>query len=102
MRTLRILVVLLVGILVACARDFERDSAGTAQLWIGGRIQVEQKCRRRGTATLTMDPHIVGCTDLAAATMISISDPRVIADEYCHWTRHTASHDLCPVPKDPQ
>jgi hypothetical protein len=102
MRTLRILVVLLVGMLAACARDFERYNAGTAQLWIGGRVQVEQECRRRGTATLTMDSHILGCTDFAAATMISISDPRVIAHEYCHWTRQTASHELCPVPKDPQ
>jgi hypothetical protein len=92
-------VVLLVGMGVACTRfDFERYNAGTAELWVGGPVQVEQECRRRGTTTLAMDSHILGCTDFESATIISISDPKVIAHEYCHWSRKTASHQLCPMP----
>jgi hypothetical protein len=101
MKALHIAALLLaVGMATSCARfdRFERYNAGTSELWIGGQIQVEQECRRRGTVTLTVDSRILGCTDFATATIISIQDPKVIAHEYCHWSERTASHDICHVP----
>jgi hypothetical protein len=89
--------VLLVGMLAACA-EFELYNAETAELWVCGRVQAERECQRRGAVTSTMDSRILGCTDLATATMIGIGDPKVIAHEYYHWSLQTTSHETCLVP----
>lgn len=89
------LVVLLT--LASCAR-FNRYNAGTAELWIGGQVSVEQECQRRGAVTLMMDSRILGCTDFFDAVIVSIADPKIIAHEYCHWSKQTASHQVCPEP----
>jgi hypothetical protein len=83
--------------LTSCTR-FNRYNAGTAELWIGGQVNVEQECRRRGAAALVMNSRILGCTDFLDAVIISIADPKIIAHEYCHWSRKTASHEICPEP----
>jgi len=98
MKRLPLVVMLSLVALVASCAGFDRYDAGTTELWIGGQVQVEQECHRRGAVTTTMDFRILGCTDFATATIISIVDPEVIAHEYCHWTRRTASHEICRVP----
>jgi hypothetical protein len=90
-------VVFLVGMPAACA-EFERYNAETTEVWVGGQVQVERECQRRGAVAITMDSRILGCTDFATATMISIEDTKVIAHEYCHWSLQTTSHKSCPVP----
>jgi hypothetical protein len=98
MKRLPLVVMLsLVALVASCAR-FDRYDAGTAELWIAGQVQVEQECHRRGVVTATMDSRILGCTDFATATIISVVDPEVIAHELCHWTRKTASHEICQLP----
>ena len=88
---------LLAAMAAACAH-FVHYNAGNAELWVGGQLQVEQECKRRGAPTHTKDSRILGCTDFATRTIISIDDPKVIAHEYCHWSRQPASHKICPLP----
>jgi hypothetical protein len=89
--------VLVVG-LGACSR-FDRYNSGTAQLWIGSPLLVERECRKRDpVSALAIYPRLLGCTDFARSTIISVDDPKVIAHEFCHWTRKTASHQECPPP----
>jgi hypothetical protein len=98
MKRMPLVVMLSLVALVASCAHFDRYDAGTAELWIGGQVQVEQECHSRGVVTATMDSSVLGCTDFATATVISIDDPGVIAHELCHWTRKTVSHEICQVP----
>ncbi len=84
--------------LSACATGFERYNAGTMALLIGDRLMVQKECERRGVALYSNDTKILGCTDFAGRTVVSIPDPKVIAHEMCHWTLWTASHEACPLP----
>ena len=91
------LILLICILLAGCNATFEKHNAGTVQLWIGNQEAVEQECVKRGVSE-PPDVRIYGCTDFKAAVIVSVEDPAVIAHEWCHWTRWTASHLLCPTP----
>ena len=104
-----LLVALLLFSLSACATTagtsavgsgagFERSSLQGAELWIGTRLQVQKECENRGVALYANDTKIYGCTDFARRVIVSVSDPKVIEHELCHWTKWTASHEVCPTP----
>ena len=104
-----LLVALLLVTLSACATTggtaavgsgagFERSSVQGAELWIGNRLQVQKECENRGVALYANDTKIYGCTDFARRVIVSVSDPKVIEHELCHWTKRTASHEVCPTP----
>ena len=82
----------------ACTSHFDRFNLGTAELWIGGRVQVHQECARRGVVTFSNDTKILGCTDFKERLLISVRDPKVIAHEWCHWVTQSDSHEVCPTP----
>ncbi len=82
----------------ACAASFDRYNIGTAELWIGGQVQVHQECTARGAVTYSNDTKIYGCADFQNQVVISVSDPKIIAHEWCHWATRSDSHDLCPTP----
>jgi len=105
----RLLVALLLVSLSACATTtgtaavgsgagFERSSVQGAELWIGNRLQVQQECENRGVALYANDTKIYGCTDFARRIIVSVADPKIIEHELCHWTKWTASHEVCPTP----
>ncbi len=89
-------VVLLVS--SACAASFDRYNIGTAELWIGGQVQVHQECARRGAVTYSNGTKIYGCTDFQNQVVISVPDPKIIAHEWCHWSTQSGSHDVCQTP----
>ncbi len=91
-----LLLVLLV--LSACATPFDRYSIGTAELWIGGQVQVQQECTRRGAVAYSNQAKIYGCADFQDRVIVSVSDPKIIAHEWCHWSTQSDSHDVCPTP----
>ncbi|MFI5339025.1 MAG: hypothetical protein ACHQ7N_04210 [Candidatus Methylomirabilales bacterium] len=82
----------------ACAAGFDRYNLGTAELWISGQGQVHQECARRGAVTYSNDTKIYGCTDFRNRVIVSVSDPKIIAHEWCHWATQSDSHDVCPTP----
>ena len=97
---IRLLLVIIVLIVLASAcgePQFEKHNAGNVELWTGSRVPVEAECRRRGTIGPN-DASIYGCTDFTRATIISVTDPAVIAHEFCHWTLRTADHNTCRTP----
>lgn len=85
-------------VLSACATPFDRYSIGTAELWIGGQVQVQQECTRRGAVAYNNQAKIYGCADFQDRVIISVSDPKIIAHEWCHWSTRSDSHDVCPTP----
>ena len=85
-------------VLSACATRFDRYNIGTAELWIGGQVQVHQECTRRGSVAYSNDAKIFGCADFQDRVIISVSDPKIIAHEWCHWSTQSDSHDVCPTP----
>ncbi|MBI2001998.1 MAG: hypothetical protein HYV46_00040 [candidate division NC10 bacterium] len=85
-------------VLSACATPFDRYNIGTAELWIGGQVQVHQECTRRGAVAYSNDAKIFGCTDYQDRVIVSVSDPKIIAHEWCHWSTQSDSHDVCPTP----
>jgi hypothetical protein len=104
-----LLVALLLFSLSACATTagtsavgsgagFERSSVQGAELWIGNRLQVQKECENRGVALYANDTKIYGCTDFARRIIVSVADPKIIEHELCHWTKWTASHEVCPTP----
>jgi hypothetical protein len=82
----------------ACVASFDRYNVGNAELWIGGQTQVQSECARRGAVTYSNDAKIYGCTDFQNAVLISVSDPKIIAHEWCHWSMQSPSHAVCPTP----
>ena len=44
------------------------------------------------------DTKIYGSTDFARRIIVSVSDLKIIEHELCHWTKWTASHEVCPTP----
>jgi hypothetical protein len=82
----------------ACATSFDRYNMGNAELWIGGQTQVHAECARRGAVTYSSEAKIYGCADFLTGVVISVSDPKIIAHELCHWTTQSGSHDVCPTP----
>lgn len=82
----------------ACAAAFDRYNIGTAELWISGQVEVHQECTRRGVVTYSNDTKIYGCTDFRNQVIVSVSDPKIIAHEWCHWATQNDSHDVCPTP----
>lgn len=85
-------------VLSACAGRFDRYNIGTAELWISGQVQVHQECTRRGAVTFSNEAKIYGCTDFQDRVIVSVSDPKIIAHEWCHWSTQIDSHDVCPTP----
>lgn len=85
-------------ILSACASRFDRYNAGAAELWIGGQLDVQRECERRGVVTYSTATRILGCTDFQERIIVSIPDPKIIAHEWCHWSLWTDSHEACPTP----
>ena len=84
--------------LAGCAAPFDRYSAGAVELWIGGQTQVHQECERRGVVLYSVSARILGCTDFRERVIISISDPKILAHEMCHWSMWTDSHEVCRTP----
>lgn len=97
-RLWRIGLTLLALFLAGCATDFARYNAGNVTLLIGDRTLVQRECEHRGVALYSTDAKIFGCTDFAAKIIVSVPDPKVLAHEMCHWTLHTASHEVCRPP----
>ena len=104
-----LLVALLLVTLSACATTtgpaamgsgagFARSSLQGAELWIGNRLQVQKECENRGVALYANDTKIYGCTDFTRRIIVSVADPTIIEHELCHWTKWTASHEVCPTP----
>jgi hypothetical protein len=87
-----------VGALASCAQRFERYEAGGLKLWIGPQAAVQHECEARGSVLYSTEAKIFGCTDFARHTIISVSQPAVIAHELCHWIKQTPSHVVCPPP----
>jgi hypothetical protein len=83
---------------VGSGAGFERSSVQGAELWIGNRLQVQKECENRGVVRYANDTKIYGCTDFARRVIVSVSDPKIIEHELCHWTKWTASHEVCPTP----
>jgi|GEM_PF-3436341 len=90
--------VLVLLVLSACATRFDRHNIGTAELWIGGQVQVQQECTRRGAVAYSNDAKIYGCADFQDRVIVSVSDPKIIAHEWCHWSTQSDSHEVCPTP----
>ena len=83
---------------VGSGAGFERSSVQGAELWIGNRLQVQKECENRVVALYANDMKIYGCTDFARRIIVSVPDPKIIEHELCHWTKWTASHEVCPTP----
>jgi hypothetical protein len=93
--------VIVIGMVIglsSCAQRFDRYEAGGLKLWIGPQAAVQHECEARGSVRYSTEAKIFGCTDFARHTIISVSQPAVIAHELCHWIKQTPSHVVCPPP----
>ena len=85
-------------LLLACANEFELRILDQGIMLVGNRIAVEKECMHRGVVPTNPDIRILGCTDFATKTIVTIDNEAIITHELCHLVHWTASHDVCPEP----